>query len=147
MVPLGYLLLTQSYFTGPGRCLSTGYSSSRRGGTQLPGAATGTTKFGQRIGQATAASFWCAVCDEMAGVVKVTRAGTTVDMGPPRSHEKYDRDAIVVDYFLGTASRLADAAKVDAVQEVAAGHTPDPVALRRIHWELQPFYCPECELN
>jgi len=37
--PLGYLLLMKSYFTRPGHRLSTGYSSSRRGGTQLPGCA------------------------------------------------------------------------------------------------------------
>jgi hypothetical protein len=42
----------------------------------------------------------------MAAVVKVARAGTTVDMGPPLGCETYDRDAIVVDYFFGTASRF-----------------------------------------
>jgi hypothetical protein len=31
------------------------------------------TRFGQRIEQTTAASFRCAACGEMAGVVKVTR--------------------------------------------------------------------------
>jgi hypothetical protein len=44
----------------------------------------------ERIGQAAAASFRCAACGEMAGVVKVARAGTTVDMGPPLGRETYD---------------------------------------------------------
>lgn len=52
-----------------------------------------------------------------------------------------------MDYFLGTASRFADAATLDAVQEILSSPTPDPVALRRIDWELAPFYCPECGLN
>ena len=108
---------------------------------------TGITRFGQRIGQAAAASFRCAACGEMAGVVKVARAGTTVDMGPPLGQGTYDRDAIILDYFLGTASKFADAATLDVVQEIVSSDTPDPVALRRIDWELAPFYCPECDLN
>jgi hypothetical protein len=108
---------------------------------------TGMTRFGERIGQAAAASFRCAACGEMAGVVKVARAGTTVDIGPPAGPQAYDRDAIVVDYFLGTASKFADAATLDAVQEIVSSHAPDPAALRRIDWELTPFYCPDCDLN
>ena len=36
------------------------------------------------------------------------RAGTTVDIGPPLGLETYDRDAIIVDYFLGTAGKFAE---------------------------------------
>jgi hypothetical protein len=108
---------------------------------------TGATRLGECIGQAAAASFRCAACGEMAGVVKVARAGTTVDMGPPFGPESYDRDAIVVDYFFGTASRFADAATLDAVQEVVSSQAPDPMALRRIDWELAPFYCPDCDVS
>jgi hypothetical protein len=104
------------------------------------GARAGNVPAWGRIGQAAAASFRCAACGEMAGVVKVGRAGTTVDVGPPLGRETYDRDAIVADYFLGTASKFADAATLDAVQEVVASATPDPVALRRIDWELTAFY-------
>jgi hypothetical protein len=89
---------------------------------EVPG--PGTTRYGERIGQAAAASFRCAACGEMAGVVKVAWTGTTVDMGPPLGCEIYDRDAIVVDYFLGTASKFADAATLDAVQEVVTSHAP-----------------------
>lgn len=78
----------------------------------------------------------------MAGVVKVASAGVTVDMGPPLGKETCDRDAIILDYFLGTAWKFADAATVDAVLEIITSDTPDPVALRRIDWELAPIYCP-----
>jgi len=27
------------------------------------------------------------------------------------------------------------------------GDAPDPAALRRIDWELAPFYCLDCDLN
>lgn len=108
---------------------------------------TGITRFGERIGQGAAASFRCAACGEMAGVVKVARAGVTVDMGPPLGQETYDRDSIVVDYFLGTVAKFADAATLDAVQEAVSSAAVDPVALRRIDWELAPFYCPDCDLN
>ena len=56
---------------------------------------TSMTRFGERIDQGAVASFRCAACGEMAGIVKVARAGTTVDMGPPLGREAYDRDAIV----------------------------------------------------
>jgi hypothetical protein len=105
------------------------------------------TRFGQRIEQTTAASFRCAACGEMAGVVKVTRAGTTVDMGSPLGRQTYDHDAVVVDYFIGPAARSVSADTLDAVQDVVTSQTPDPVALRRIDWELAPFYCPDCDLN
>jgi hypothetical protein len=41
-------------------------------------------------------------------VVKIARAGSTVDMGPPHGTKTYDRDAIIIDYFLGTTATLAD---------------------------------------
>lgn len=79
----------------------------RRGRPAGEAAVTGRTRLGERIGQAAAASFRCAACGEMAAVVKVTRAGTTVDMGPPLGRQAYDRDAIIVDYFLGTAGPVS----------------------------------------
>lgn len=106
-----------------------------------------TPRFGERIARETAASFRCAACGEVAGVVKVARAGATVDMGPRLGRETYDRDVIIVDCFLGTVAKFADGATLDAAQDVISGDAPDPVALRRIDWELAPFYCPECDLN
>jgi hypothetical protein len=105
------------------------------------------TRFGERIGQRTAASFRCAACGEMAAVVKVVRAENTVDMGPPLGRQTYDCDAVILDYFLGTAGKFGDAATLDAVQEIVSSDAPDPVALRRVDWELAPFYCPDCDLN
>ena len=81
-----------------------------------------------------------AATGEMAGVVKVARAGTTVNMGPPLGEETYDRDAIILDYFLGAAGKFADAAALDAVQEIVSSDAPDPIAFRQIDWELAPFY-------
>lgn len=66
---------------------------------------------------------------------------------PPLGHETYDRGAIVVDSFPATASRIANAATLEAVHEILSSDTPDPVALRPIDRELAPFYCPECELS
>lgn len=34
-----------------------------------------------------------------------------------------------------------------AVRAILDGEQPDPAELRRIDWELAPFYCPECERN
>lgn len=108
---------------------------------------TGVTRFGERIGQAAAASFRCAQCGEMAGVVKVARAGSVVDMGPPLGGQTYDRDAVIVDYFLGTASKFADAGTLGAVEDALSASAPDPVVLREIDWEFAPFHCPDCGLN
>jgi hypothetical protein len=43
--------------------------------------AAGITRFGDRIERGPAASFRCARCGGVAGVVRVARAGTTVNMG------------------------------------------------------------------
>jgi predicted RNA-binding Zn-ribbon protein involved in translation (DUF1610 family) len=107
---------------------------------------TGVTRFGERTGQG-AASFRCAACGEMAAVVKVARTGASAGMGSPLGCETYDRDGIVVDYFLGTAWKSASAATLDAVLQIVSSQAPDPVTLRRIGWELASFYCPDCGLN
>jgi hypothetical protein len=54
---------------------------------------------------------------------------------------------VVVDYFGGTAWRRAEAAAYQAVLEILTGERPDPAALRRIDWELAPFYCTDCAQN
>jgi predicted RNA-binding Zn-ribbon protein involved in translation (DUF1610 family) len=131
----------------PGHQARTDRAVQGRGGGVGEVTAAAITRLGERIGQAAAARFRCAACGKMAAVVKVARAGTAIDMGPPLSRGTYDRDAIVVDYFLGTASTFADPATLDAVQEALSSHAPDPAALRRIDRELAPFYCPDCGLN
>lgn len=106
----------------------------------------GVTRFGDRTAHG-AASFRCVECGELAGVVRVARAGTTVDMGPGLGPTTERRDGLVVDYFLGTAWHAADAAALDAVQALIQAGPTDPIELRRISQDLAPFYCPDCELN
>jgi hypothetical protein len=107
---------------------------------------TSVTRFGERTAHG-AASFRCAACGEAAGVVKVVRTGTSVDMGPPAGLQSSAHDGLVVDYFLGTTWLAASAAALDAVQAIIDGGNADPVSLRQLNWELAPFYCPDCELN
>lgn len=104
------------------------------------------TQFGERTAHG-AASFRCAECGELAGVVKVSRAGTVVDMGPPLGREVQSRDGLVVDYFLGTAWLNASTTELDTVQALISEEPIDPLALRQVKWELTPFYCPDCKLN
>ena len=104
------------------------------------------TRFGERTANG-AASFRFAKCGELAGIVRVARAGTTVDMGPPLGRQAEDRDGLVVDYFLGTAWLAAGRAALDAVQAVIDAGTIDPVALCEVNPDLVPFYCPDCRLN
>jgi len=88
-----------------------------------------------------------AVCGEMAAVVKAVPAGGTPDMGPPLGRQSQDRDGIVVDYFGGTTWKHADAPVYQAVRQIRSGDAPDPATLRRIDWELAPFYCPDYGQN
>ena len=110
-------------------------------------AATGMTRIGNGSGREPPRVSGAGHAARWPLSVKVARAGTSVDLGPPLGRETYDRAAIIVDYFLGTAAKYADTATLDAVQEIVSSDAPDPVALRRIDWELAPFYCPDCDLN
>lgn len=110
----------------------------------------GITRFGDRIEQGPAASFRCARCGEVAGVVRVARAGTTVNMGPPLGTETQNRDGLVLDYFLGTAWYAVASETLDAVQALIDPGNVDPLAIRQVDWllwEVTPFYCPDCKLN
>jgi hypothetical protein len=89
----------------------------------------GITRFGQRIGRGAVASFRCAACSEMARGRKVARPGTTIDVGPPLGEETYNRDAIILDYFPGTASKFADATTSGEVQEIVNSNAPVPVLI------------------
>jgi predicted RNA-binding Zn-ribbon protein involved in translation (DUF1610 family) len=105
------------------------------------------TRFGERTAHG-AASFRCAQCGELAGVVRVARAGTSVDLGPPLGRQVDERDGLVVDYFLGTTWQAAGAQAADAVQAIIDDKgTVDPLALRDVGRDLVPFYCPDCQLN
>ena len=80
-------------------------------------------------------------------MVTAVPAGGTADMGPPQGRQVQGRGGVVVDYFGGTAWKRADAPAYQAVCEILSGEAPDPAALRRIDWELAPFYCPGCAQN
>jgi len=102
-------------------------------------------RFGRRIGEA-AASFRCAACGQVAAVVKAVPADVPTDMGPPLGPRSQRRDGIVVEGFGGTAWKLAELATYTSVRAILEGEKPDPAELRRVDWELAPFYCPDCEL-
>ena len=107
-------------------------------------------RFGDRIERGPAASFRCARCGELAGVVRVVRAGATVNMGPPLGIETPDRDGLVLDHFLGTAWQAQSAEVLDAVQALIEAGNVDPAAIRGISLALRggtPFYCPDCGLE
>jgi hypothetical protein len=106
----------------------------------------GIKRFGDRTAYG-AASFRCAKCGEMAGVLRVARANTPVDMGPPLGVETPGRDGLVIDYFLGTAWLASETESLDAVQALIDQGSADPVAIRQVNPDLAPFYCPDCELN
>ena len=105
---------------------------------------TEQARFGQRTG-AGAACFRCAACGEVAAVVKAVPAEVPADMGPPLGPQSHRQQGIVVDYFGGTAWKLAEPGTYVAVRAILNDEEPDPAELRRIDWELAPFYCPECE--
>jgi predicted RNA-binding Zn-ribbon protein involved in translation (DUF1610 family) len=105
---------------------------------------TESSRFGQRTGEA-AASFRCATCGEVAAVVKAVPADVPTDMGPPLGPQSHRRNGIVVDYFGGTAWKAAEPGTYAAVCAILGSEEPDPAELRRIDWEMAPFYCPECE--
>jgi hypothetical protein len=105
---------------------------------------TESARFGRRTGPA-AGTFRCVACGEIAAVVKAVSAEVPVDMGPPLGPQSHRRDGIVVDYFGGTMWKLAESGTYAAVRAILDSEEPDPAELRRIDWELAPFYCPECE--
>jgi hypothetical protein len=48
----------------------------------------------------------------MAAVVRLVRAGITVNMEPPLGEQAHDRDGVVVDFWLNAASwRRCDSAR------------------------------------
>jgi hypothetical protein len=92
----------------------------------------------------SAAAFTCAVCGAVAGVVRTLPAGEPVRAdGPPQLREQ-QTDGVVVEGFLGTCWRTAGAEDYELVGRLLDAPEPDPRALRRVHPELAPFYCPDC---
>lgn len=83
-------------------------------------------------------------------MVRVARADTPVDMGPPLGRESYPQGGLVLDFFLGTAWHAETGETLDAVQALIVQGDIDPLAVREISWtlwEITPFFCPDCGLN
>jgi hypothetical protein len=72
-------------------------------------------------------SFRCAACGEVAAVVRLVRAGTPVNMGPPLGPETYERGGVVVDYWLGTTSWR----RLDAVEKARVAQVLQPTGPTR----------------
>lgn len=68
-------------------------------------------------------------------------------MGPSLGPQSRDRAGIVVDYFGGTAWKLAGPSTYAKVRTILGAEAPDPAELRRVDCELAPFYCPDCGQN
>jgi hypothetical protein len=106
-------------------------------------------RFGDRTRRGTAASFRCAQCGDLAGVVRIARADTAAEIGRlPGRNPTASR--LVLDCFLGRSWHAAEPATLDAVQGLIEQGNVDPIAIRAISWPLwlvTPFYCPECRLN
>jgi hypothetical protein len=111
--------------------------------------AAGTTRFGDRTRRGTAASFRCAQCGDLAGVVRIARADTAAEIGRLPGRDPI-ASGLVLDYFLGRSWHAAEPATLDAVQGLIEQGNVDPIAIRAISWPLwlvTPFYCPECRLS
>lgn len=109
----------------------------------------GTTRFGDRVRRGAAVSFRCARCGEVAGVVRLVRAGAPDDLGRAPGAE-LTAGGLVLDCFLGTSRRSQEAGILDAVQALIERGNVDPAAIRAVSpmlWDVTPFYCPECQLN
>ena len=131
---------------------------ARRAGGLGPGLAdrgpvavgiAGTTRLGDRTRRSMAASFRCGRCGELAGVVRVARAGAPGDLGRPFGAELI-ASGLVLDCFLGASWHAQEAGILEAVQALIEQGNVDPAAIRAVSWTLwdvTPFYCPECELN
>ena len=78
----------------------------------------------------------------LAAVLRLVRAGTTVNMGLPLGEQAYDRDGVIVHLCLGsTCWRRLDPARWARIEQVLAAGRPDPAGLHQIDWELADYWC------
>ena len=102
-----------------------------------------------RYGEHTArggASFRCGACGEVAAMVKLLRSGEVADMGPTLGPQRQAADGVIIDYWLGSTCWMAvNAERWARIEAVLSAERPDPGALHAIHWELAPFWCPQCQ--
>ena len=105
----------------------------------------GIGRFGEPTARGEAASFRCARCGELAGVVRVARAEA-----PPGREAPRGDGSVALDHFLGGHRRAAAGTVLDMVQALIDQGSVDPAAIRDLDWgfwALTPFYCPDCALN
>lgn len=105
--------------------------------------AAGVTRLGERVRGKPTARFRCGKCGEVAGVVRVSRAGTA-------GEEPGGRGWLVLECFHGTVRHPCPRDVADAARALIEQGNVDPVTVREISWDLwdvTPFYCPECRLN
>jgi hypothetical protein len=93
------------------------------------------------------ASFSCAVCGGIAGLVRLAAAATVVDMGPPIGDQEHQADGVVISHWIGTVWKAAAPATYAQVRDVLSASQPDTGAPHRIDWELAPFCCRACQQN
>jgi hypothetical protein len=108
--------------------------------------AADTTRFGDRVLERPDVSFRCGECGEIAGVIRVDRAGGTAGEEPLPGVGGW----LVLEYFLGTVWHAGTGEVLDAVQALIEQGNVDPVTMREVSWTLwdvTAFYCPECRLN
>ena len=79
-------------------------------------------------------------------MVKLLRSGEVADMGPTLGPQRQAADGVIIDYWLGSTCWMAvNAERWARIETVLSAERPDPGALHAIHWELAPFWCPQCQ--
>jgi hypothetical protein len=71
-----------------------------------PSSAEAVGRHGERTAGA-GASFLCGACAEVAAVIKLLRAGTEADMGPPLGRQRQRADGVIIDYWLSSTCWMA----------------------------------------
>jgi hypothetical protein len=103
-------------------------------------------RFGQQV-SAGAASFRCAVCGEMAAVLKAVPADGTPDMGPPLGGSPRTGTGSWWTASAGPPGRPPRALRTRPCGRSSAARRPTPPRCGGVDWELAPFYCPDCAQN
>lgn len=110
----------------------------------------GITRHGQPAARGRGASFRCARCGELAGLLRVVRPDDPPGSAPAPRRRARGRGGLALEHFLDDTWRPAGTEILDAVQELIGQGEVDPAAIRELEWgfwALTPFYCPDCELN
>jgi len=103
----------------------------------------GTGHHGERTAGG-GAQFTCAICGQLAGVIRLAPAGTPVDMGEPMGTDTRQQDGASIRWLGVVWKEIGPDAWARASQVLATTH-PDPGALHAIDWELAPFWCRQCQ--